>query len=379
MSRVTVVLKTNEGGAWLLPQLAELARRGADVTVVVPAGDGRLRRALDSAGHVVAESPCDFTFRPTLGTARGLWRLRKLLRETAPDAIFYHLYASALACRIAGFGLRARRVHMVAGPLYLENPGIRFVERFLCRLDHRLIAGSEYTARQYAALRMPARRLSCVPYGVDLERFTRGPDTQRPAWGADENTFVAIMVAYVYAPKSSVFPGLGIKGHDLLLACWREFSASHPESRLVLVGSGFDAAGERHRHELMTDFAVDADDTVVWLESVPDVRPLYSSADVSISPSLSENHGAALEASAMALPSIVSEAGGLPETVTPESGWVVPVGDGAALLAAMTEAWNQFQKGTLPDMGRRARAHMEAGFDIARSNARVADIVLAAD
>ncbi|AWB91197.1 glycosyltransferase family 4 protein [Aeromicrobium chenweiae] len=377
MTRVTVVLKTNEGGAWVLGQVAEMVRRGAHVTIVIPPGDGRLRRAVDAAGHPVAESPFDFSFRPAPATARGLWRLRKLVRATAPDVVFYHLYASALAARIASLGLRVRRVHMVAGPLYLENPVIRFVERFLCRLDHHLIAGSEFTATQYAALGMPADRLSYVPYGVDVQRFSRGVDSRDRLWGAGSGTFVAIMVAYVYAPKSSVFPGVGIKGHDLLLECWREFSAAHPDARLVLVGSGFDDEGERHRQGLIGRFELAADPTVSWLDSVTDVRPLYSSADVSISPSLSENHGAALEASAMGVPSIVSRAGGLPETVTPCSGWVVPVGDRDQLLAAMTEAWSRFETGSLAEMGRQARAHALDCFDLTRSTARVADIVLA--
>lgn len=72
MSRVTVILKTNEGGLWILPQIAEFRRRGHSVTVIIPGGDGRLRRALDAAGVPVEPSPCDFSFRPSIGRARGL-------------------------------------------------------------------------------------------------------------------------------------------------------------------------------------------------------------------------------------------------------------------------------------------------------------------
>ncbi|WP_270888470.1 glycosyltransferase family 4 protein [Pedococcus sp. 5OH_020] len=375
-TRVTLVLKTNEGGLWAVPQLVALRARGADVTVVLPAGPGRLRRALTAQGFPVLDSPFDFRFRPSLSLASGLLRLRRLLRSTAPDVIFYHLYASALACRIAGIALGARRVHMVAGPLYLENGIIRAVERFLCRFDSMLIAGSEYTARAYRRIGLPAGRLRTIPYGVDTERFRPGSNQRRELYGVGDSTFVVIMVAYVYAPKGTVFPGVGIKGHDLVLQAWTEFTQRHPDSLLVLVGSGFDSDGEAHRQQLLRSYDVGRSTTIRWFETVDDVRPLYASADLSVSPSLSENHGAALEASAMGLPSIVSDAGGLPEAVTDESGWVVPAGDRDALLAALLIAHSQVSDGSLAARGRAARQLMGQHFDLEKCVAQVADVVL---
>jgi len=289
--------------------------------------------------------------------------------------VFYHLYASALAARIATLGQRVRRVHMVAGPLYLESRLIRFVERVLCRLDTMLIAGSEYTAAMYRAIGMPAARVTTIPYGVDLERFDRGTDDRGARLSVTPGTFVAIMVAYVYAPKSAVFPGVGIKGHDTLLTSWSAFTQDRPDSLLVLVGSGFDDHGQSHRQRLIAEHSVETDPRVVWFDSVEDVRPLYSSADVSISPSLSENHGAALEASAMGLASIVSDAGALPETVRPDTGWVVPRGDPAALHHALLDAHHEFTSGRLASRGRAARALAARHFSQQDSTRRVADVV----
>lgn len=377
MSRVTLVLKTNTGGMWILPQVRELAARGAAVTVVLPAGPGRLTAALADEAVTVVPTDFTFSFRPGPRLLRGLLSLRATLRSTRPDVVFYHLYASALAVRLASAGMRVRRVHMVAGPLYLESRGIRLVERLLCRLDTHVIAGSDHTRERYRDIGMPARRLSAVPYGVDTDRFRRGPDARATLLGCPPGTFVAVMVAYVYAPKRSVFPGTGIKGHDVLLDAWSTFVRSHPSSLLVLVGGGFDAAGERHRQELLSRFGVADDPTVLWLDSVDDVRPLYSSADVSVSPSLSENHGAALEASAMSLPCIVSAAGALPEAVVDgETGWVVPVADRPSLARALGEAAAEHAAGTLRARGDAARALVEQRFSTAECAARVADAVL---
>lgn len=375
MSRVTLVLKTNEGGIWALPQVRELVARGHDVTAVIPPGDGKLRRAFDASQIPVVESPFDFSFHPSPHLLTGLLHLRKTLRATRPDVLFYHLYASALACRFASLGMKLRRVHMVAGPLYLESPRIRLVERFLCRLDQHVIAGSQYTADRYRELGLPNNRLSTVPYGVDVNRFHKGQDERVSLFGCQAGTFVAIVAAYVYAPKSTVFPGVGIKGHDTLLDAWGEVCFEHPDSLLVLVGGGFDSDGERHRQRLIRDHDVSDNESILWLDSVEDVRPLYSSADISVSPSLSENHGAALEASAMGLPSIVSDAGALPETVSLESGWVVAAADSKALAAALLEAARMLAGGELAAMGNAARDIAETQFAVTTCVRRVADVI----
>jgi glycosyltransferase involved in cell wall biosynthesis len=375
MSRVTLVLKTNEGGMWAVPQMREFVERGNDVTAVIPSGDGKLRRALDADMIPVVESPFDFSFHPSLHLLTGLFRLRRTLRATRPDVLFYHLYASALACRFASLGMNVRKVHMVAGPLYLESPKIAMVERALCRLDDHLIAGSEYTASRYRAIGMPDDRLSAIPYGVDISRFKRGTDNRLSLFNASEDTFVVVMVAYVYAPKSAVFPGVGIKGHETLLNAWAEFCVDHPDSVLVLAGSGFDTEGERHRQQLLQKYNVANNPNILWLDTVEDVRPLYSSADISVSPSLSENHGAVLEASAMGLPSIVSDAGALPETVSQKSGWVVPAGKSAGLVTALGEASRKFADRELAAMGAAARKITEAQFEVTACVSRVADVI----
>lgn len=379
--RIVIVLKTAEGGLWTVPHIDELCRRGHRVVAVLPPG-GRLRAELRGRPVTVLDAPLDFRFRPTLSTVAGLWRLRRLIRRLAPDVLHYHLYASALAARLATVGLRLARVHMVAGPLYLESRAIRRVERVLCRLDDVVIGGSAYTSRRYRALGLSEDRTPTVPYGVDVARFApptaRERAKARAEIGVDDGTFLALMVAYVYPPRRSVYPGRGIKGHDVLLAAWQRFSRDHPDARLVLVGGGYGPDGQRHRTQLQEHFGVAADPTIRWLSSVEDVRECYRAADVSVSPSRSENHGAAVEAGAMGVPSIVSAAGGLPEAVTLDSGWLVPPGAVDPLVDALEEAHAQFRAGTLSHRGALARLHIVRHFNLADARVRVADIIEAA-
>lgn len=378
-----MVIKTDDGGRWTVPHLDELRSRGHEVVAVLPPGSqGRLRKALHDRGIDVVQSAFDFRFRPRPATLTGLLGLRRQLRALAADVLHYHLYASALACRLAGLGLPARRVHMVPGPLFLESPLIRAVERFLCRLDTIVIGGSEHTAGLYRRLGLPAGRVTAVPYGVDVDRFAPASPAYRAACraalGAADDTFVVCMVAYVYPPKRLTHHGRGVKGHDVLLAAWQQFRRECPDgagARLVLLGGGFTPAGERYRQQLLDRFAVDADPSIDWQSSVLDVRDCYAAADLSVSPSLSENHGAALEAGAMGVPSIVSDAGALPETVDPASGWLVPRDDVAALVAALHEAHAEFRSGELARRGARARERTVARFAEAPAARAVADVL----
>jgi glycosyltransferase involved in cell wall biosynthesis len=369
---VALVLKSSRCAPWAVPQVEALRARGHEVVAVLPPGDGPVRRALAERGVSIVDSGTDFS----PGRPGGLLRLRRRLRDLEPDVVFYHLYASAVATRLATLGSGVARVHMVAGPLYLDSPLVRAAERVLARLDTVTIGGSEHTERRYRALGRPAARTRAIPYGVDTTRFrpVTGGLEVRARLGVEPDELLVIMVAYVYAPKRLVHRGRGIKGHAELLEAWQRFTAEHPRSRLLLVGSGFDDAGERHREQLVERYEPDRH-RVLWVDSEQDVRPFYAAADLSISPSLSDNHGAALEAGAMGLPSIVSDAGALPETVGPGCGWVVPAGDPAALEAALAHACAEHRQGRLAERGARARAHVEARFDAARAARAVADVV----
>ncbi|MFD2417333.1 glycosyltransferase [Amycolatopsis pigmentata] len=378
--RVVLVLKTAQGGLFTLSHVDELRARGHEVVAVLPPPEGPLSRALAARGVAVVDSPFDFSFRSPRRAAAGLLRLRRTLRELAPDVLHYHLYASALATRLASLRFGAPRVHMVAGPLYLESALIRMFERRLARLDTVTIAASEFTARYYRAFGRTREQTPVIFYGADLGYFRPASGEERArareSLGIAPDTFVAVMVALVYAPKRLVHRGRGIKGHDVVLDAWRGFHAEYPDSHLILVGGGFGPAGERHRLELMDRFrTANPGSGVTWLDTVDDVRPYYAAADVSVSPSLSENHGAAREACAMGVPSIVSDAGALPDTVVPGSGWVVRRGNAAELAAALRLARAEHLRGELVERGARARRLAVELFDDARIAAAVADVI----
>lgn len=377
---VAIVLKTAAGGLWILPQVRALRASGAAVTVFIPDAPGRLgdrlaEMAAVDDGVTVRRTRYQFGLLPKPTTVRDFLSFARELRSLHPDAVLYHLYASALATRMALLGRRTRAVHMVAGPLHLESPVIRLAEKALHHADDVIICGSDDTMRRYAEVVSGADKLISIPYGVDTRVFTPLRDG---ATARDGSSFQALMVAFVYAPKRLVHRGHGIKGHTELLQAWAAFVREHEDAHLTIVGGGFRPEGETYRSQLIDALPSSLEDLhITWLDTVDDVRAAYSAADVSVSPSLSENHGAALEASAMAVPSIVSDAGGLPETMVPgATGWVIPAGDPDALRDALEDAYRAWREGRLAAMGEAARARAVDLFDSSAAAARVAEVVL---
>jgi glycosyltransferase involved in cell wall biosynthesis len=108
---------------------------------------------------------------------------------------------------------------------------------------------------------------------------------------------------------------------------------------------------------------------------VRDVRPYYCASDVSVAPSLSENHGAAAEAAALGVPTIASAVGGLPEVVTDGwNGWLVPPDDRKALASALAAA-ERVPAEQLALFGARCRQRQWELKDEGRNGEAFADVV----
>ncbi|HYA71483.1 MAG TPA: glycosyltransferase family 4 protein [Thermoplasmata archaeon] len=114
------------------------------------------------------------------------------------------------------------------------------------------------------------------------------------------------------------------KGVDVLLRAFALFRERHPEARLRFAGSG--------------PVSIPSGNGVSLDGWIPDSRTWLGGIHVLAVPSLPwENLGnSPIEALANGVPSVVTEAGGLPETVG-RFGTVVPPGDAPALAAALED------------------------------------------
>jgi glycosyltransferase involved in cell wall biosynthesis len=181
--------------------------------------------------------------------------------------------------------------------------------------DH-ILTVSELARETYLEAGVPAEKVHALPLGADLELFS--PDEPRP----DDTDLVFL------------FSGATIhrKGFDLLLQAFDRVRAEHPGVRLRLVGSRGDAA------HLLDRRGTDGIDVLGAIPQ-PELAAELRRADLLVLPSRNDSYGMVVaEALASGVPALVSEMVGAKELIAPgKTGWIVPVGDAAALAGRM--AW----------------------------------------
>jgi starch synthase len=154
------------------------------------------------------------------------------------------------------------------------------------------------------------------------------------------------------------------KGLDLLLDAWEQLCRERPqrELRLVLVGSGHDAAVMRQRVATLRG--------VIWIDhfvhDASELRRYLSAADVYAFPSRYEGFPVALiEAMACGLPVVAADADGVTDILEggdASGGLVVPGDDADCLTHALSGLLDD--EGWRHELGRRARQRAERCFSL---------------
>ena len=275
-------------------------------------------------------------------------RVRRLLRKIGPDVVNAH-YAT-------GYGLLARQaapfplVMNVWGSDVFEFPARSAFHRDLVltnlrKADH-LVSTSTFMAAHTRTLGDPLPPITVVPFGVDPDVFhpSDRPRGSRPA---------VIGTVKTLAPKYGI---------DILIRAFAMLVATEERPvRLRIVGGGPQGT------ELMRLItALGISDKVDLIGPVPHARVPHELRQMDVFAALSradsETFGVAvIEASACALPVLVSDAGGLPEVVRDGvTGFVVPREQVAATAARLRELI------TTPElrhaMGEAGRAHVAANY-----------------
>ena len=298
------------------------------ITSLRPAGAERgvyeLSRRLDRGrfdvqvvalqGGEVAGWLRDAGINVTVLGVRGKWdvlklsRLAKLLRRERIDVLHTHLFHADLAGRPAA---RAACVPHLLHTVWTAEGRFRPWQfawaRFMAHACDRILCVSQSVRAHHAARSgLPDHHYAVMPWGVDVEAFSRdaaGRRRLRNQWGVARG---AVLAAFVGRLEF-------YKGVDTLLAAMSHLGARGDAVDLVIAGDGpkrpavenFIAHGESgHRTRL--------------LGHVEDVRAVLSAADVFVMPSLWEGWPLALgEAMAAALPAVGTDVPGIRDLLVP--------------------------------------------------------------
>ncbi len=282
----------------------------------------------------------------------GPWSWRRTaahLERFAPGAVvlkwWMPFFGPAFASSVGPLRRAGTRVVLVCDNLvpHEHRPFDRELTRWMLRNSDGYLVMSESVERDLAALKPGAayRRVAHPLYAqFDRGRFTRG--TARERLGLAPDAEVAVFFGYVRR----------YKGLDTLLEAWPAVRARRPVT-LLAAGDFYEdpapyralaAAAGGDAVRLMEGYLPDAD-----------VEALFKAADVVVLPYRSATQsGVTHVAYALGVPVIITDVGGLAETVRDGvTGLVVPPGDPAALAAAVTRF---FAEGLGPRLRQGVRA-----------------------
>jgi len=277
--------------------------------------------------------------------------LRAIRRARRFDLIHAHwIVPNGVIAAIAGrfplaIGLHGSDVFLA------EKPGVRMAAAWALRRSRLLTGCSPELVDRVRALGFPEERSRVIPYGVDVETFSPGPD--RTGWrerlGIPEEAPLLLSVGRMATKK----------GFHILMKALPGIFASG--AHVVLAGGG----------DLLPDFQREAErfpgrlhlPGPVLRDTLPD---LYRAADLFVLPAVHDSKGnvdglpnVILEAMASGLPVVASGISGIPLAVEDRvTGLLVPEKDPVALAGALRNllADRELARG----MGERGRRKAEA-------------------
>ena len=282
-----------------------------------------------------------------------LRRLTKFIRDEKIDIVMTTLFYADVIGAMAGHKGGAKGVfswETISSPKWLV-PHRFWSYRYAIRRADKVISVSKATAEWLVEKRkVSPDKVMIIPYGVNLEKFNSiVKSIHRRDIGVNEEDVVIGQVSRLNEQK----------GHTYLIDAAPALIAAVPNAKFVLVGDGplryeieqKSAASGLQEHFVLLGFRQD----------VPELLPLF---DVFALPSLYEGlPNVVLEAMACSLPVVATPVDGTKEAVVDdETGFLVPVGDTAALAQKLLEVVsNQELKLKLGNAGRK---RVEAEFSL---------------
>ena len=220
------------------------------------------------------------------------------------------------------------------------NPGRAVHELVAQRVSysfaHQVVANCGAAADRLRREGVPARKISVVANGLDVDAFA-----PRPPITAVRRV---VMVANLRREK----------GHDVLLDAAAIVRDRFPEARFDLVGAGPERPALEARAATLS-----LGGAVSFLGHCEDIPARLAASDLFVLPSRSEAFpNAVLEAMAIGLPTIASAVGGLLEVIDHgRNGVLVPPGDAGALAAEICALMADPARAAAMGVAARARAN----------------------
>mgnify|MGYP002762659898 CR=1 FL=1 len=259
----------------------------------------------------------------TYSLISSLVALYRILRTFKPDVVNYHYCAPSAACfallRVL-FGYRFVVSFHGSDALTTQGLRARLVPYILEQAD--VVTAVSQALSETVQETFPGGYTPVlVPNGIDYEFWSA------PGAGPVHQPQAAPLLVSVGALKH-------VKGHDMLIDAFSVISRQYPDSHLVLIGDG--PLRTSYEEKIAKMNLADRITVTGWLQP-EEVRAWLRESDLFVFPSRSEGFGIALvEAMAVGVPVIASNAGGIPEVVGDLDDALVNPVNSTELLKAIT-------------------------------------------
>jgi glycosyltransferase involved in cell wall biosynthesis len=224
-----------------------------------------------------------------------------------------------------------------------KTPAQIAMQRTAYAFAHRIVANSRAAANRLELERVPRRKTTVIPNGLDLGSFHTPP---RP-----KSRLRNVIVVANLRPE---------KGHDVLIDAAANILLRVPDARFDFVGDGpgRDSLLERVR-------ALGIERAFTFHGHRDDIPDCLAAADIFVLPSRSEAFpNAVLEAMAAGLPIVASAVGGIAELIADNrTGLLVPPDDPASLCARLSLLMTDSSLGSRIGDAARAEARAHYSFD----------------
>jgi len=188
-------------------------------------------------------------------------------------------------------------------------------------LATRIVVASRFAEQSLLNARIPAEKITVIPYGVNSDMYAGDENQQR---SSDR-------LVFLYVGHLTLEKGMGV-----LLDAWRRLGAA--EAELWLAGGGDPEWIERARSTAKV--------RILGKLGPEALREAYRSASVFVFPTYCDGFGMVLlEAMASGLPIVATPHSAAPELIQDETaGLVCPAGDAIALCSALADACSNRQR-----------------------------------
>ena len=313
------------GAERALLELATFLRdRGWDSRIVALEGNGAgelMRRAAEHGISCEAYVPGG-----RLGLLPMLRRLRAMLAQESRAVVHSHGYKPDILLATLGV---PRRLPCFATchSWYSETTKLKALEyldkRAVRRFDH-VVAVSDEIYRDLRASGAPDARLSKIDNGISAPVLDpHQKEKIRAEWNLAPNEKLVVQIGRLAKSKRNA----------LLLKAVADLPGDL-SARVVLVGDGEERAA-------LAEYArsVGIGDRVIFAGYRRDTAAIMGAADVLAITSNKEGLPIVLlEAMSVSCPIIATAVGAIPQVLSPDSAWIVPVDDHAALVRALHES-----------------------------------------